>query len=79
MALRAQLPLDFLGEPDLQGHRNFCAPMCEIWVAHYGPESIDAYNQAMFKRLPNSCPKCRINALPAKDRRLILKALTEQL
>ncbi len=78
MAHRAQLELDLAGAPDLQGHKRFCAPMCDIWVAHYGPGSIDTYNLAMFKSLPNSCPKCRIDALPAKDRRLVLKALAEQ-
>lgn len=78
MALR-QLSLDFLGEPDLQGHKHFCAPMCDIWIAHYGPGSIDAYNLAMFKDLPPvSCPRCRVDKLPARERRLVLAALARR-
>jgi hypothetical protein len=71
----AQLPLDLLGEPDLQGHKHFCAPMCAIWMGHYGADTIDESNLALFRSQPTSCPKCHIDALPPRERRVVLAAL----
>lgn len=74
---QAQLELDLVGEPDLWGHKWFCGPMCDIWIAHYGPGSIDTYNLAMFKSMPTACPECRIQALPALERRRVRRAIAE--